>query len=413
MWATETCVGTVMDLWLFWAVAVALTVAVAVLLLQALRQGEATQEEHPDLKVYRDQLSEVERDLQRGTLTPEEAQRLRIEVSRRLLDADRALQAKAPVMARGNVVWAGVVVLAMLGGSVWLYDRIGAPGYADLPLNLRLAMADAAYAGRPSQATAVAATPQVEAPDPGPEFTELMTKLRAAIAERPDDVVGLELLARNESALGNYLAALAAQTRLVEVKGDKATSDERVMVAQLMVAAAGGYVSPEAEAVLTDVLAKDPRNGMARYLSGLMFAQVGRPDRAFQLWQPLIDEGPADAPWVEAVMTDIQAVAEEAGVRFEMPAPKGPSAADMAAAADMTAEDRQAMIEGMVGQLETRLFSDGGSVEEWVQLLNAVQVLGQPERGVAALRAAEAALAADPAALQVVRDAASAAGIAP
>ena len=40
-----------------------------------------------DLKVYRDQLNEVDRDLARGTLAADEADRLRTEVSRRLLEA--------------------------------------------------------------------------------------------------------------------------------------------------------------------------------------------------------------------------------------------------------------------------------------------------------------------------------------
>jgi cytochrome c-type biogenesis protein CcmH len=63
--------------------------------------------------------------------------------------------------------------------------------------------------------------------------------------------------------------------------------------------------------------------------------------------------------------------------------------------------------------LEGRLFSKGGSVEEWLKLMNALGVLGQPDRGKTALAAAEKALAADPAALEQVRAAATAAGFAP
>jgi cytochrome c-type biogenesis protein CcmH len=152
---------------------------------------------------------------------------------------------------------------------------------------------------------------------------------------------------------------------------------------------------------------------MARYLTGLMFAQNGRPDRAFALWQPLIVEGPEEAPWVEAARADIETAAALAGIPYEMPAMPGPSAEDMALAADMTPEDQQAMIEGMVGQLEARLLAEGGTVEEWLRLINAFQVLNQTERGTAALRAAETALAADPAGLQSVREAATAAGFGP
>ncbi len=409
-----------MTLWLFWTIAAVLTGVVALTLVQALRRGTAGAAEHPDLKVYRDQLAEVDRDLARGTLSGDEAQRLRVEVSRRLLDADRAVQAAATPTATGSLYWAAGLVAIVMAGSLWLYQTLGAAGYADLPLADRMAMAEEAYTSRPSQAEAMAATPPVPSNDPGPEFTALMEKLRAAVAARPDDAMGLELLARNESALGNYDAAIKAQSHLVETLENSASPDQRLMVAQIMIAAAGGYVSPEAEAVLIDVLQRDPKHQMARYLSGLMFAQVGRPDRAFQMWQPLLDEGPADAPWAEAVRADIQTVADQAGIKYTLPdaAPdqsgtKGPTAADMAAAGDMTAEDRQAMIAGMVDQLEGRLMSEGGPVEEWLKLINAMAVLNQPDRGKAVLAAAEKALAGDQAALQAVQNAATAAGFGP
>jgi len=405
-----------MDLWLFRAIAVVLAGMVALILVQALRRGGAvaeTAEDHPDLKVYRDQLAEVERDLQRGTLAAEEGQRLRVEVSRRLLEADRAVKAAAAPAPRGSLIWAAVVVLAVVIGALALYRQLGAEGYPYLSLSTRLAMADARYQTRPSQAQAVAETPARAPATPDAEFTALMEKLRAAVAARPDDPKGLELLARNEAALGNFEPALTAQRQLLAVLGTSASPAQRLAEAEMMVAEVGGYVSPEAEAILITVLERDPQNGMARYLSGLMFAQVGRPDRAFQMWKPLLDEGPADAPWVQAVKIDIQAVAEQAGIRFALPGAKGPAMADMQAASEMSAEDRQAMIEGMVGQLEGRLLSEGGSVEEWLKLMNALGVLGQPDRGRAALAAAEKALAADPAALDQIRAAAQAAGFAP
>jgi cytochrome c-type biogenesis protein CcmH len=402
-----------MDLWLFWAIAAVLTAMVALVMVQALRRGGDSDGEHPDLKVYRDQLAEVDRDLARGTLTEEEGQRLRVEVSRRLLEADRSLASQAAPTARGSLIWAGALVIAVLGGALWVYDRMGAPGYADLPLASRLAAADQSLQSRPSQAETLAILPAASPIDPGAEFTALMDKLRAAVTQRPDDAMGLELLARNESSLGNYQAAYEAQTKLLALLDQSASPDQHLFAAQILIAQAQGYVSPEAEAHLIDVLRRAPENGMARYLTGLMFAQNGRPDRAFELWQPLILEGPEDAPWVEAASADIETAAALAGIPFQMPEIPGPSAEDMAAAGDMTAEDQQAMIEGMVGQLEARLLAEGGSVEEWLRLINALHVLNQTERGTPALRAAEAALAADPAGLQSVRDAATTAGFGP
>ena len=49
----------------------------------------------------------------------------------------------------------------------------------------------------------------------------------------------------------------------------------------------------------------------------------------------------------------------------------------MEAAGQMSAEDRAAMIEGMVGNLSARLANEGGTVEEYAQLITALGVLGR------------------------------------
>ena len=50
--------------------------------------------------VYRDQLREVDRDVTRGVLTQTEAERLRTEIGRKILDADRAMARQAWRRAR-------------------------------------------------------------------------------------------------------------------------------------------------------------------------------------------------------------------------------------------------------------------------------------------------------------------------
>ena len=55
-------------------------------------------------------------------------------------------------------------------------------------------------------------------------------------------------MARNETVLGNYEAALTAQAKLIEVLGKAASSDQLLMMAHILIAEAGGYVSSEAEA---------------------------------------------------------------------------------------------------------------------------------------------------------------------
>ena len=395
----------------FWAVAGGTTVAVLAVMLRALTKAPDTAEAHPDIAVYRAQLAEVDRDLSRGVISPEDAARLKVEVSRRLLDADKA--ARGVVSGRElPVLPMAALVALVLAGGVGLYLWLGAPGYPDLPINDRLAASEEVYRTRPDQATAEAQAPAPDAasqPKPDAEFSALMDKLRAAIAQHPDDVQGLTLLAQNEAALGNYKAAATAQLHLLQVKGEGAPTKDHLAAAEYLIAAAGGYVSPEAEAQLVAVLKSDPRDKLARYYSGLMFAQVGRPDRTFEMWEPLLREGPDDAPWIAPIRAGLPEAAERAGIRYSLPDAKGPDAAAVAAAGEMNAGDRQAMIESMVGNLESRLLAQGGPEAEWLKLLNALKVLNQPDREKAALAAAEKVFAADPAALERLRAAAGSA----
>ena len=122
--------------------------------------------------------------------------------------------------------------------------------------------------------------------------TPLIEALRTAVTQRPDDPEGLALLAEHEGRLGNLAAARDAQARLIAVKGAGADALDHARLAGIMIEAAGGTVSKEAAAELERALERDPRNGQALYLKGLMLAQNDRPDLAFPIWRDLAERGP-------------------------------------------------------------------------------------------------------------------------
>lgn len=382
---------------IFWIGAGLLCFAVGAMLLRALRMGPAD-DAAPHLTVYRDQLAEVDRDLARDVISSDEAARLRTEVSRRLLDASKI----APEAAQkfGNAVTPKLAIFAAISGAIALYFTLGVPDYPDLPLHKRLDMAAAVYENRPAQAEAEAAMPAQLPQQIDPAVLNLITQLRAVVAQRPDDIQGLILLARNESALGNYSAAAQAYRQLIAAKGGRGSLDDHLAAAQTMIAATGGMVSAEAEAQLTVVLELDPENGLARYFLGLMFAQTGRPDRAFTLWEPLTREGKMDALYTNPIRAMLPDLAEAAGIKYTPPSLPGPTAQDVENAADMSETERQEMIQTMVTGLEARLLSDGGTLDEWQRLITALGVLNDPDRQMQARDAARKAYANDPMALQ-------------
>lgn len=412
---------------MFWTICAALVIGVAVAILgpiwRSRRPGAgALPTAAYDLQVYRDQLREVDRDLERGVIGAEDAARLRTEIGRKVLDADRRMGEAVPSRRGAAAPVAAVVLLAMLAGGVALYLREGVPGARDLPIAARIAMAERAYAGRPAQADAeAAAQPGPAAPAPDPEYAALVDELREAVGRNPGDAEGLALLASSELRLGNIAAARDAQQRLVDLRGEAVSANELMQLAALMMEAAGGIISPEAEAALARSLQINPRQPQSRYLLGMLQLQNGRPDRAFPIWRSLLEEGPEDAPWLPPIRASIAELAWLAGQPdYEPPPPggrapamPGPDAEAMAAAEALGDDEREAMIAGMVARLESRLAAEGGSPEEWAQLIRALGVLGRMGHARDIWAEAQDRFAAAPDALAVIGAAAEAAGLRP
>lgn len=410
----------------FWIITIAVTVLTTVLVfLPLLRHGAGGGAvENPDLQIYRDQLEEVERDLSRGLLSEEEAERTRTEISRRLLDADKQEQADQDLAPRAATIGMTVVVVAMLlAGTVGLYWWLGAPGTPDMGLAKRQAQLEEIRANRPSQAEAEAEAGDVpemaEAADPA--YRDLVAQLRETAGKRPDDIRGQQLLAEHEARLGRFSAARAAQERVIELKGDAVEARDFTDLAELMIIAANGYVSPEAERMLGRAITMDPTDSRARYYSGLDLAQNGRPDLTLRLWLQLLDEGPGDAPWIQPIKNQIRDVARMAGQRLpatleaelSTPAPgPGPTAEQIENAQDMTEEERQQMIRSMVSRLSERLATEGGNASEWARLIGALGVLGETDRARAIWQEAQGIFGTDTIAMNELRAAATRAGVA-
>ncbi|MEM9970777.1 MAG: c-type cytochrome biogenesis protein CcmI, partial [Pseudomonadota bacterium] len=277
----------------------------------------------------------------------------------------------------------------------------------------RIAALDAARAERPRQAAAEAQAAAARPPPPTPDArtAEIATRLRGAMAENPNDLTGLDFLARTESQLGNFAAARAAHERIVAVKGDAATTEDRLALFQAMTFAAGGYISPEAEEVLGTIIAAEPTNLTARYFQGVLELQSGRPDRVFPIWRRLLDVAPPEAPYRAIILRDLPAIAAAAGVRYEPPEGTGPTVADMIAAEDLTEDERNAMVQSMVAGLADRLEAFGGPPEDWARLVTSLGVIGDLARARFYADAAEAAYADDPAALAIIAEARARAGV--
>ena len=379
---------------LFWIIALGaaiLTTVFVVLPLMRRREQAAPRAAH-DVQVFRDQLTELDRDVARGAVSPEDADATKLEIQRRLLAADAEMRATGGAQSAPaglSRAMAALVLIAVPAATAALYLDLGFPGAKDTPFAAR---ADDA---RPSQEEAekLMAGRELAPPagDDVAEFEQLVKQLEARIADQPDDAQGVFLYARSLMNLGRFAEAWVQFARLIEL--GEASAEIYAGLSEGQILAAGGYISPEAEANLLQILKYQPTNPSGRYYLGRLHIQAGNPEIAREIWDELLRESPPDAPWVAPIQREMAALG---GSRMPLP---GPTQEEMQAAANIPPAERQSMVQGMVASLATRLAEEGGSIEEWQQLIRSYSVLGDQQAAAAALDAARQAFAGNPAAL--------------
>jgi cytochrome c-type biogenesis protein CcmH len=371
---------------LFWIAAVlVMLLTVLGVAWPLLRKRSVAAPERADQAValYRRQLAEVDRDLERGVIAPAEAQALSLEIKRRILAEAPGPNAPAAVPSaisprRHLAVLA--VCLGLSAAGFGLYAELGSPGVPDQPLAARIAGGDLAPS-RPEAADRL----------PPPEVAQAITALAERLKTNPDDVEGWALLGRAYLSMGRYAEGSRA---LGEAFG---RSGRRPNLAadygESLVAAAGGRVTNEAADAFEIALDRDRADPRGRYYLSLARAQQGDIAGALQGWIDLLALAPADAPWIGEVRARVDQAASALGLDpatltpsadaealRDRPVSPGPSAEDMDAAAAMGPEDREAMIRGMVERLAARLEAEPDDREGWLRLARAYDVLGEAEK---------------------------------
>jgi cytochrome c-type biogenesis protein CcmH len=356
-----------MVLWLALAL---MTSAAALAVLWPLMRRSAPLSAGSDIAVYRDQLEEVDRDRAAGLIDEQEASAARVEVSRRLIAAASLSREAGVEPASGPRRAVAVAVLTVLPlGAVGLYLLLGSPTLPDQPLAPRLA--------------AARANPPIEA---------LVAQVEAHLARNPDEGRGWEVIAPVYTRLGRFDDAVKARRNALRLNGEAAA--RVAALGEALVLAASGLVTAEAKALFERAVALDPAEVQARYFLGLAAEQEGDRATAAGIWRRMLAAAPADAPWVAFVRDALDRL--EGGRPRGDPAVRvGPTEEQVAAASDLSPEQRQAMIGGMVERLAERLQRDGSDVEGWIRLIRAYLVLGERDKARAAAGDARRALADD------------------
>jgi cytochrome c-type biogenesis protein CcmH len=374
-----------------WMILAAMSALALALILRPLlrREESGPSRAEYDTRIYKDQLTELQRDTARGVITEEAARAARTEIARRLIAADE--EAKATVS--NTTTTSGKVMAVIVGVSIpalalGIYAVTGSP---HLP----------AQPGAELQAKAKALQGTKTATASG--LNTIVAQLAARLKQRPDDFEGWRLYARSLVGMRRFADAVAAYQRATTLAPKDA--DLWSQLAETQITAAGGNVTPAARQTLEKALAVDPAQPRARYYLGQAARQAGAIKQALKIWLDLEADSAPNAPWRKLLGERIRKTAKANGISVnaiaamrknagaglspsvagkkqvaENTQQPGPTADDVKAAQQMPAEDRLTMIRGMVGRLADKMKDDPNNAEGWLRLGRSYGVLNEPAK---------------------------------
>ena len=322
---------------LFWFIAIAIT-AIACAALFYAAGPRMVNSAGPDLddanSHFRLVLAGIDTDLAAGKLGESEAQAARGELAREIL----RLKGEAGRVVAGTLDFGRSALLAGLGGiavlALGLYGLLGSPDLPSQPLSGRADVAAQSI-----------------------DLESAIARIETQLTANPDDLRGWTVIAPAYLEMGRFADAARAYRRIIEL--GEATPDLQTSLAEALMLAANGEGSPEAMDLLRAAAASDPTHVLSRLYVAAELTRTEQYAEAAQAWQAALALSQGGEPWLAAAQQGL-AVAQNGGV---------------APANDAEAE----MIGQMVSGLAERLEADGGTIEEWTQLVRAYLVLGDAD----------------------------------
>jgi len=348
--------------------------------------------------IYRAQLAEIDREEAAGLMSADDARMARTEIQRRLIAATGASATlETPDMTLTDRTAFIAVAASLAIGSAVLYAVTGSPG--GQAFNHPPVMAGQMPQGMPVASTAGTGGGQMGGVAP---VDEMIASLEARLAAQPGDVEGWRMLGWSKFRTDDYAGAAAAYAKAAALAPND--SETQSAWGEALSRVSGGLVTDEAARVLETALKADPQDARARFLLGLRKEQNGEPAKALDDWIAMLQSAPATAPWFDEVRGRAVELSQSSGIDISkrLPAarggagetiplspdgarPTGPTQQQMADAAAMPPEARQAMIDGMVSRLEARLRDNPNDLDGWLKLIRSHRVMGQADKAARAL----------------------------
>ena len=242
-------------------------------------------------QIYIDQLDQLEIEVEQGQLQVEAAESARAEIARRLL-ATTNVKSRQEGAEKSGKFTAFYLATAIPTAALGLYLTLGAPHI--------ISKDQGHYKNIAKQSI---------------EIEQLVNKLAEKLEKQPDDQRAWNTYAQALFLLKDYANSAKAWEKTLSL--DPGNPESYAKYAEALILHDKGSVKQTARQALGKALALDSSQPLARYYAGLAASQAGDLDVALRVWISLLAETKPNAPWRQALETQIKQVANRAGIPQE------------------------------------------------------------------------------------------------
>ncbi len=260
----------------FWIYAAGLTVlAMAFIVLPLLRSRYRTGID-PDalnLSVFKQQLAELDSDLEAGILDQERYDAARKDLEKELLrDVSGHTDNPLPPPSK-TTRWMALSALLVPMVALLLYQWLGSP-------EIIQRLADQPSGGANGQAHA-----QATGTNGLPPMEELVRRLSEKLKQEPNNLQGWIMLGRSYMVMKQYPEALDAYDRAIQLDGENV--DLLLAYAEAIAAVSGNNFTGKAAPMIEKAFSLQPDNANVLWMSGILAYQKGSYQSALDHWQKL------------------------------------------------------------------------------------------------------------------------------
>ena len=289
------------------ASALLVLVILAILILplwRAPRASSAIDRRQANLDIFRDQLSELERDRSTGSLVEADFEQAKSELQRRLLE-EVQLEAVAQQGSGGRKTALALLIVIPLAATLG-YVMLGKP-----------------EALEPQQTQAQVSPQQIEA---------MLVKLAEKLKANPDDSKGWVMLARSYKMLGRFAESAEAYSH-----GGALLDAEPVLLAdyaEVLAQTQGGSLEGKPGQLIARALKIDPDEPQALFLAGAAASERKDFSAVAEYWGrllPQLEPGSEEAQTLAAAVTKAREIAAQMNEKTGAKAGSGQPAKEAAA----------------------------------------------------------------------------------